>query len=269
MGCMGLMLGVAVLWVVIELWGRHSRKKGAQRLTALVRHMYAGRHEYREADLARFRHLDLRFYDEAARVLEGERFVRLGDLEDVTSNEAPGGVGAPVFIRGLTGDEGRILAGIYHLRTLLRKTWQARLLGGAKPAKVVDFETELSDGTFLTTSNAASARGIDLPSKVLTDYLPSGCTPLEVLEAHRRRLADYLAEHPEAEVRRITTLQQGIDMAHRLQDLKAEHRKAKGGIVDQEELVSMANHMTAGTGEARLLAREIEKLREPEEGRDR
>lgn len=269
MGCIGLILGVAVLWVVIELWNQHSRKKGAQRLTALVRHLYAGRNEYREADLSRFRHLDLRFYDEAARVLEGEGFVRLADLEDVTCNEAPGGVGAPVFIRGLIGDGGRISAGIYHFRTLLRKTWQARLLGGAKPAKVVDFETELSDGTFLTTSNAASARSMTLPSRVLADHLPSGCTPLEVLEAHRRRLADYLAEHPEAEVRPVTTLEQALEMGHRMQDLKAEHRRSMGGIVTQEELVRAADQMIAGTGEARLMAREIEKLREPVGGQER
>lgn len=115
MGCAGLLIGLAVVWVALELWSRHSRKKGAQRLVALIRHLYSGNHEYREADPARFPHLDLRFYDEAARLLEREGFVRLGDLEDVTYNTAPGD-GAPLFIRGLTGDGGRILAGIYHLR---------------------------------------------------------------------------------------------------------------------------------------------------------
>lgn len=269
MGCMGLILGVAVLWVVIELWGQHSRKKGAQRLTALVRHLYFGRQEYREADPARFPHLDLQFYDAAARVLEGEGFVRLGDLEDVTNNTAPYSAGAPLFIRGLAGDGGRISAGIYHFRTLLRRTWRARLLGGGKSAKIVDLETELSDGTFLTTSNAASARSMTRPSQILADHLPSGCTPLEVLEAHRRRLADYLAEHPDVEVRRITTLEQVLDQAHRISDLKAEHRRSLGRIVTQEELVGTADQMIVGTAEARRLAREIEKLREPAGGKER
>lgn len=260
-------LWLVVFWIAVDLWGRYSRKRGARRLTAFVRHIYSDRHEYREADLARFRHLDLRFYDETTRLLEGEGFVRLGDLEDVTSNTAPYSAGAPVFIRGLTGDGGRIIAGIYHFRTLLRKTWMARLLGGGKSSKIVDFETELSDGTFLTTSNAASARSMTLPSQILADYLPSGCTPLEVLEAHRRRLADYLAEHPDVEVRRITTLEQAIDQAHRIGDLKAAHRRSLGGVVTQEELVGTADQMIVGTGEARLVAREIEKLRNTEGGK--
>jgi len=266
MGCMGWFLGLVAFWTAIELWARHSRKKGARQLTALVRHLYAGRHEYREADPARFPHLDLQFYDETARLLEHEGFVRLGDLEDVTTNQTPGGVAFPLFIRGLTGDEGRILAGLYHFRTIWWKTWQARLLGGAKSSKIVDLQTELSDGAFLTTSNATSARAIDLPSQIFSDHLPSGCTPLEVLEIHRRRLADYLAEHPEAEVRLITTMEQALDMAHRMHDLKAEHRKSMGGITAPEELVRMADQMTVGTAEARRLAREIEKLREPEKG---
>jgi len=268
MGCLGWFFGLVALWIGVDLWARHSRKKGAKQLTALVRHLYAGRHEYREADPARFPHLDLQFYDETARLLEHEGFVRLGDLEDVTSNETPGGVGYPLFIRGLAGDEGRILAGLYHFRTILWKSWQARLLGGAKSFKIVDLQTELSDGAFLTTTNATSARAIDLPAQIFSDHLPSGCTPLEVLEIHRRRLADYLAEHPGVEVRRITTTEQALDMAHRMQDLKAEHRKSMGGITTQEELVRAADQMIAGTAEARQLAQEIEKLRTPEGGKE-
>lgn len=266
MGCMGWFLGAFAVWVAIELWAGHSRKKGAQQLTALVRHLYAGQHEYREADPARFPHLDLGFYDEAARLLEREGFVRLGDLEDVTLNEAPGSAGAPLFLRGLTGDEGRILAEIYHFRPRGWRSWLTRILGAGKPLKGVDLQTDLSDGAFLTTSNAASARAISLPPQILSDHLPSGCTPMEVLEIHRRRLADYLAEHPDVEVRPITTTDQAIALAHRIQDLKVEHRKSMGGIPTQEELVRAADQMIIGTAEARRLAGEIEKLREPEKG---
>jgi hypothetical protein len=253
-------------WTAVELWGLHSRKKGAQRLTALVRHLYAGRHEYREADPARFRHLDLRFYDEAARLLEREGFARLGDLEDVTNNEAPGSAGAPLFIRGLTGDGGRIVAGIYHFRPKGWNVWWTRLLGAGKPFKVVDLQTDLSDGAFLETSNATSARAMSHPPQILSDHLPSGCTPMEVLEVHRRRLADYLAEHPDVEVRPITTAEQAIALGHRVQDMKVEHRRSLGGIVEEEEIVKIADQMIVGTAEARRLAREIEKLREPEKG---
>jgi hypothetical protein len=263
---MSWFLWLILVWLAVGLWGRHSRKKGARQLVTLIRHLYAGRHEYREANPARFPHLDLEFYDETARLLEREGFVRLGDMEDVTNNEAPGGAGAPLFIRGLTGDGGRIIAGLYHFRMMGWRAWMVHLLGGTKSAKVVDFETELSDGIFLTTTNATSARAISLPPQILSDHLPSGCTPLEVLEVHRQRLADYLAEHPEVEVRPITTTDQAMDMTHRIQDLKIEHRKSMGGIAAQEELVRAADQMIVGTGEARQLAREIEKLREPERG---
>lgn len=260
-GVMGWILGVAVIWAAVKLWGLHSRKKGAQQLVDLVRHLYSGRHEYRDADPARFPHLDLRFYDETARLLEREGFVRLGDLEDVTNNEAPGAVGVPLFIRGLTGESGRILAGIYHFRMMGWRAWVVRLNGGAKSFKVVDFETDLSDGAFLMTSNATSARAMSLPPQILADYLPSGCSPLEALEAHRRRLAGYLAEHPEVQVQPITTTEQAIAVIHRIEDLKAEYRRSKGGIVEPEELVRAADQMIVGTEEARRLGREVEKLR--------
>jgi hypothetical protein len=256
---------LVAFWLVLVLLTRYQRKKGARRLVEHVRHVYGGRHEYRDADPARFPHLDLRFYDETARILEREGFVRLGDLEDVTINEAPD-ANAPVFIRGMSGDGGRIVAGIYHFRPTGWKVWLARLQGGGKQAKVVDFETHLSDGSCLTTSNATGARLISLPPQILVDYLPSGCAPLEVLEIHRRRLAGYLAEHPEAEVLPITTNEQAIEAAHRIEELKAEFRRSKGGILEAEEVVKIGSEMTFGAGEARRLAKEIEKLREPEKG---
>ena len=50
-------------------------------------------------------------------------------------------------------------------------------------------------------------------------------------------------------------------MGHRMQDLKAEYRRSKGGIMEPEELVRAADQMIIGTEEARRLGQEVEKLR--------
>ncbi len=59
-------------------------RNAAEKIAAQVEAAFQPHHEYRQVSLEDFPWLDLRRYEELASSLEGEGFVRLGDVEDLT-----------------------------------------------------------------------------------------------------------------------------------------------------------------------------------------
>ena len=248
-----ILLGVAV-FILFAFLDRHNRKQVARHLVETIRVHFSGRHEYRIADPARFPHLDHAFYKETARLFEGAGFRRLGDLENVSLNESPYGMGR-TFIRSLSGDGGTIQAGIHHVVLTPPKP-------DTKELRTVDLSSDLSDGVVLATTNAALIVGVSQPPEIQTEQLP-GTAPLDLLEIHRRRLSAYLTEHPEVAAKPVESLDQLLESIRRTEDSKAEHRRSLGGAgaLTLDELRHTLGDKFS-EGELHELAKEIERLRE-------
>ncbi|MCC7055305.1 MAG: hypothetical protein IT355_18680 [Gemmatimonadaceae bacterium] len=209
-------------------------QKAALAILANIEATYKPVHDYVAADPQKFRHLDLQFYERTARLLSAKGFRHLADLEDRTITNAPGTVLMPVLIRALVSKDGTIMSALYHprigklvLRILL---WVMRTL----PKPVVDMETECSDGTFVVTSNAASAAAIDLPALISARYLAAGTSVHEVHQEHVARLRAHLAERPGVTPLVVGTHQEMLASQHRMNAIKAAHRGEVGGITREE-----------------------------------
>lgn len=188
------------------------------------------RHEYRSSHPEEFPDADVAFYDRTEAKLTSLGFARIGDLEDVTLTAS-----SPrfrTFMRVLWGDGGAVHAAIYHVRM---RGFMA-VLGWLRiiplNIRVVEFETETTDGVFLNTGTAKSA--FTLPLGILRVSLPASTSIEILLEHHRLRVRDYMAGHPSSRARVIRTPDEVIASQNRQNARVAVHRRSVGGVTAAE-----------------------------------
>jgi hypothetical protein len=163
--------------------------------------------------------------------LEARGYAHLVDQEDLTISRS--GRAARILLRVLVSRDGVSVACLYHFkpRGLMRFL-------GVKEFKVVDFETQFSDGTFACTTNAEMAGKLDSPAVIDALCLPS-MMPIEtVLQAHEQRVAGYLAKRPGVQPVRVCTVEEVRRVQDEMQRLKARHRQEAG--LSQKELQRLA-----------------------------
>ncbi len=224
-----------------------STQRAAQEILATIEATFQPTHRYVRAEAGKFRHLDLRFYDRTAQDLTGRGFRKLADVEDLTITETPGTVLSAILVRTMLSRDGTVMCALYHphirsfmLRTLL---WLFRKL----PGKVTDMETECTDGSFVVTTNAASAAAFDSPELISSEYLPIKTAPLEVYARHTERVATHLAARPGVQARIIASHDELIASQNRMNAIKAAFRGELGGVTREElERLSVFGDRVAG-----------------------
>ena len=127
-----------------------------------------------------------------------------------------------------------------------------------KLGKVVDFETEYSDGSFLATSNAECAGSMQSPPLVMTEFLSCNAPIEQVYQTHIMRMEAYSIVAKEIKPIRCSGLDQVHASQHRLEAIKAAYRKEIGGVT-KEELEKLSG---GDIHVAHKINEEIEKLRE-------
>jgi hypothetical protein len=171
-------------------------------------------------DAAKFKYLDLAFYDNGRRHLEALGYRYLDDQENVTLRRRSG---ISTFIRILLSRDQTTMADFYHFIP----RFALRILG-AKSSKVLDLETWFSDGCFVCTSNAEMAGKLESPPAIDALRLPAGTAWDMLLEAHQRRVNKYLATHPGVTPVKLTGLADVRRAQDEQQRIKAEFRRRIG-----------------------------------------
>ncbi|MDB6172561.1 MAG: hypothetical protein JWL59_1872 [Chthoniobacteraceae bacterium] len=204
-------------------------EKAAEQILAHTRAVYQPQHDYAAADQNDFKHLDLKWYAKAAEKLQERGFRLLGDQEDRTITNAPGGYLKPVMLRVLVSADGMIIATLYHPKPVL---WLRILFFvlGKSLAKTIDFESESEDGTFVSTSNAEAAAAIQLPPGISMRYLPKQTT-LEALYTCQR---ETLNQTPQKTFKRFQSLEEIIKAQDRMNAIKAAFRQEIGEVSREE-----------------------------------
>lgn len=238
-------------------WTQEVNRVDDEAANAILQNLaaiYVATHDYHTVEAEKFLHLDLRFYDSGRDFLRGEGFSFLCDVQDRTLEQAPGNILRPIFLRALVSAEGTISAAIYHAR--IKPLWLRLLLFvmGKSRMKVVEFETEFVDGSYVCTSNAMSASMIKLPPSIDVLYLPARTSPERVLVLHRQRVRDRQNRFPGIRPLTIGSFQDLIASQNRMNALKAAFRGEIGGIT-REELERLA---LLGKGGAMRVADRIE-----------
>ena len=199
-----------------------SPADGAEGIAGLYERLYCGAHEYRRANGADMRGLDRRFYESATAALAAAGFRPLGDVVDATSERAV--TWARAVVRVMVREDGTVTAGIYHLKFRGFPRLLQWLGVAPRDTRFVSLETELADGTFVTTGND---REINTTSKVpgVARLQLTVRTPPEVLlSEHARNLRHVLSCKPGVQPLALRTLKEVLESQNRLEELKSAHR---------------------------------------------
>jgi hypothetical protein len=227
---------VAVVFLALWITSlAFSPKSGARRIHEAKKKIYQTSIEPKLVDAASYQHLDLEFYRTTSAALESRGFTLLGDID-------PGRrvrVALPLFIRIHASADGAVMASAYNFRArgLLRL-----VAAGHRDLRAIDLESELSDGTFVATSNAYSSRHITRPPEVFNECLPADTALHALLRRHLERLGKHSAERSCVPVS-INSLEAALQSQARLRCLKAEFESARGHKVSRAELVGIASNV--------------------------
>jgi len=206
-------------------------EKTAGHLKNLTQSLYVPRHEYRQVDARTFRHLDLDFYDRIRDTLVSRGCVWLGDVENVTMKGK--GIDFRTFIRVLVSEDRATSIGVYHPKP---RFWIAMLLWvfRVKLGRLIDCESELSTGEYFITSNATQASKLNPPPGFNIKFFALNTGHEAVFEAHRRRLRDFMTANPGIRATAMRNSEDVLEMQHRMQAVKAAHRKGLGYLTQDE-----------------------------------
>jgi len=186
----------------------------AEKIATQQRTLYGGLHEYRDATDADFDPLDRKFYEDATAQLtaRGYRVVR-----DVVNETISGSWPKNhVVLRCLIGDHGTTMGAIYHVK----------LANSSKVIKIVEFDSELNDGSFVATANNAEfERTLGYPFVDRLQFF-SSVPASEVLESHRTHLKSVLVAKPEVAPVPCNTYRDLRAAQDRLQLLRNAHRNS-------------------------------------------
>ncbi len=202
-----------------------------------------------EVSLDDFPKLDRAFYLEVTRFFEGEQFSHAGDLENLA--ETRNHPSRRTCLRILLASDGETLAAVYQIPT----AGFTSILRLATPLKFVELETEFTDGEFIATTN----NGLGDYNPHVDKDVEMQATPEQLLERHRQRVREYLEDHPEAQVRILSSLGDAIEAQQRQQLLssspardrprgRARTRRRQGSGILQGPLQDVDRYRAAVSG---------------------
>lgn len=248
---MSWFLVLVAAWVALELLQRLLPKWGAKGVAKAAEPLAATSRRYERVDASTYGDLDLAWYETTTSRLVARGFVHLEDIIDADLARRRPSVRA--FIRVLRSGDGATVCGLYHYR---ERGWLRFML----PKKltdlhVCDLETELSNGSFLCTSNAPTTEAFDYGEQVASQRVDSQDIE-QLLRTHELRLAERIDRQPTITAIRCQTADDVRSLADRLQRAKSTFRRSRSVPMTKDEL----NHVSDGryAPEAAAIARELE-----------
>lgn len=141
--------------------------------------------------------LDREFYESETLSLKRLGFREVGDYveESAAAKEAK----TRSIYRTLLSHDGDTMAAILHLHFIETPGSLDRGVPIPRDFYIVEFETELNDGSFVSTSNAEHLAIIDMPN-ISRRYFEPGMSSESLLAEHERHLAEVRATRPDASI---------------------------------------------------------------------
>jgi hypothetical protein len=257
----GVMIALALVWLAVWWLTRELATEPADAADDIIRTqkaLYAEPHEFRAVRPGEIRGLDLDFYDRTEQFFRAQQFKLLGDMEDVTATrEFPK---MRTFLRVMSGDGGATQLAFYHLK--MRGFYRVLQTFGVLPKnlKMIDLETEMSDGSFIVTANSQGSDTTGAVPRVARFQHPLDTAPGDLLKMHREQVQQACIREPGLQPVRVHTMDDMIASQHRLQKIKNEH-KASIGYMDAKELRNIAGEDSQAV---RDLAAEFERRKRGE-----
>src|SRR5688500_5561608 len=207
----GALVGLALLWLAWWWLTRDIPTDTADAADDIIRTqkaLYAEQHEFRTVRPDEIRGLDLAFYDRTEQFFRSQQFKLLADVEDVTATrEFPK---MRTFLRVMSGDGGATQLAFYHIK--MRGFYRLLQTFGVLPKnlKMIDLETEMSDGTFIVTANSQGSDTTGAVPGVARFQHPLDTPPGDLLKMHREQVQQSCRRDPALQPVRVGTIQEMI-----------------------------------------------------------
>ncbi|MBW4473102.1 MAG: hypothetical protein KME45_22395 [Stenomitos rutilans HA7619-LM2] len=209
----------------------HSENQAsAEKLLQTMQSLYGQPHIFQQVDCKTFHNLNQAFYRQSQKALEKLGFRQIADIEDVTVSRT--NPAHRTFIRVLLSGDRTTVGACYQFPL----SWLVRLFQwfglAPKGGKAIDFETELSNSSFLITSNTLEMdTTADIPN-VQRQQLPHN-TPIEpLLRRHREKLR--VLGKQGIQPLKMNSYQDIEAAQHRLQAIKNNYRASVGFVTDAD-----------------------------------
>lgn len=222
---LGLALLAGGFW-----WKRFADPaKGAAEIHSDAKKLNLGPHELAAVDCATFLWANHRYYNESEQVLTALKFQKAGDVEDLTLSQVYPQI--RTFIRCMLSYDGAVSAGIYHfkIRGWSLTRWLALFRIIPPNQYAIDLETELSDGTFVTTSKTLVSDLSGPVPGIEQSSLPKETPIDDLLRTHRSAVARAI-EARELTAVKLRTISDYMAMQHRLDAIKQAARREQGFV---------------------------------------
>lgn len=232
-----LIVTLFITLILLALLGPFMYRKlqtyrATKRLQKTLQMAYPDKHRYQVVNPAHYPHVDLQFYEDNENLLADKGFTKLGDYAVVSLNFQ---TSAPTFIRALVSRDKTVLAGIYHFLT-------NPAYAAPYSEKILDYETELSDGHFIITTNAGIARNLSSPEPIMTLFVDVNLPADQIWQTHVSRVSQYLKANPNVTPCLIKSLEEVYSLNDRMTKIKSDYRQVSGGMPLKEELEKLRNN---------------------------
>lgn len=226
----------------------------AKRIVDNLRQQYSAPTNFVPVKASEMKHLDLAAYNSAGAAFERHGFHFIADLEIPEVTNAPNTTIARTMIRFYVSDDG--ICGTYYqikpridrllkllFKGIINFRWIAAprfFLKSLSTKHCIGFESELSDGSYINTSNAEAAGMISNPPSIDAQFFPYDTKLNRLLKHQRKRLQTKLLQ-PSITATPLMTLDHVLQMEQRQKAEKNAYR-ATVGWVSQAELLAMAGN---------------------------
>lgn len=166
-------------------------RKAAEKNIAAIKSRFSKPHEFSIVDPSRYNHLSIQFFDKCKEILIAAGFLHLADIEDVSLRQQK--PDPRTFIRVMLDQEKTTSVGIFQIKPNLM--WSiAMFFLGFKLRKIYEFETEFSDGSFVTTTILPKSNLLPPCSKTPTFHHPPNTQILELYDKHKQNCLRHIQE---------------------------------------------------------------------------
>lgn len=214
-----------------------------------IKNNYSKKHEFVSVNEDQFRRLDLKFYNSIQRKLEILGFEKLGDVEDLALKEMKPGT----FMRLMKNSSSTITAAIFHVKPVF---WRRVLMifDHYGPLKIYEFETEFSDGRFLTSSIVSPKDIFTNTPDIFRQFCLSNENVQDVYKKHLEKIEEIKQNYSVVEVKN-ETIEKVCGSQNRQIERERGYRESVGWI-RREDLEKWTNDNEL----SKLVYQEIEKI---------
>lgn len=230
----GLICGVIVIYMVFDwLSGRNSNRKMAKQIRDDTLNVFDADFRWERVGLRSFPGVDLDFYERVTGELRELGYHPLGDIEFLHVSAAMPKLRCGVRIFG-TG-HGQISGAAYHMRVRGFGALLALLMMGKRNFRVVEFQTALSDGRFVTSTTADKAGVMSSPGEIIKFTYPPGSPVRALQERHIENVKQFCTGESGAPAPLpANTLEQIMMLEEKQHEIERVHRREIGGFSEQE-----------------------------------